>query len=388
MKDWLIVGGGIHGTYFANLLIRRAGVTPENVAILDPHDRLMAAWRRMTANCGMKFLRSPATHQIDIPIQSLQRFAKSPAGRPLAAFIPPYNRPSLALFNAHSDRVIAEIDLDARHIRGRALAIHRDGPALVVESDRGALRSRRVLLAVGLSEQPCWPDWARDIRRRGAAVNHLFAPDFRRSRVAASGPTVVVGGGISAVQTALALAAVPASEIILAARRPLRESQFDFNPCWIGPKCLRDFYRQDPADRRASIDGARIPGSLPAEVMHALERALAQNRLAFRQTAVRGASAEGEGIRLVTEDGDLWAQRVVLATGFRPQRPGGDLVDRLVAEWHLPCNACGYPVVGEDLQWGPNLYVTGPLAELQIGPCARNIVGARNAGRHLLASLG
>jgi len=49
--------------------------------------------------------------------------------------------------------------------------------------------------------------------------------------------------------------------------------------------------------------------------------------------------------------------------------------------------ACGYPLVGDDLQWGANLFVTGPLAELRVGPCARNIVGARNAGRLLLAGL-
>ena len=387
MLEWLIVGGGIHGTYFANLLIRQAEVPPDKIAILDPHDGLLAAWYRMTANCGMQFLRSPATHQIDIPILSLYRFAKSPIGRSSAAFIPPYNRPSLDLFNAHSAHVIAANDLAARHLVGRALALRRDGPALAVETSRGLLRTRRTLLAIGLSEQPYWPSWAWNLKRHDGPIAHVFDPDFKRRGETANDRTVVVGGGITAVQTALALSARPGSQVVLLVRRPLKESQFDFNPCWIGPKCLRDFYRQGPAARRESIDGARIPGSLPAEVLEDFKRALDQARLAFRQAAIRTAAVEGDGIRLVTENGVEHARRVILATGLRPERPGGALTERLAEEWGLPSNHCGYPIVGEDLQWGPDVYVTGPLAELQIGPCARNIVGARNAGRQLLASL-
>jgi cation diffusion facilitator CzcD-associated flavoprotein CzcO len=388
LKEWLIIGGGIHGTYFANLFIRRTGVPPEKIAIVDPHERLLAAWHRMTANCGMRFLRSPATHQIDLPVLSLYRFAKTPAGRSLAAFIPPYNRPSLALFNEHSARVIAAGDLAARHIVARALALRRDGPVQVVETTGEVLRTRRILLAIGLSEQPCWPGWARALRRRGAAVAHVFDPDFDRETFAAEGPTLVVGGGLTAVQTALALAAAPGAHVTLVTRRALQESQFDFDPCWIGPKCLRGFYRQDYATRRAAIDDARMAGSLPGEVLQAFKRAHAERQLAFRKTSVRGGVRDGKGIRLDTAQGELYARRVVLATGFHPTRPGGQLIDRLVTDWGLPCNPCGYPIVGADLQWGPNLYVTGPLAELQIGPCARNIVGARNAGRQLLAAFG
>ena len=63
------------------------------------------------------------------------------------------------------------------------------------------------------------------------------------------------------------------------------------------------------------------------------------------------------------------------------------MLEWLIDDFNLPCNPCGTPIVGEDLQWGKSIYVTGPLTELQICPCARNIVGARNAGRMLLASV-
>mgnify|MGYP000465864017 CR=1 FL=1 len=386
MKEWLIVGGGIHGSYLANLLLDQPGLPAESIDIIDPHDHLLAAWNRMTANCGMQYLRSPATHHIDLPILSIYRFAKTPEGRSFAGFIPPYNRPALSLFQAHSRHVIAQKGLAERHIQGRALSLHRDGMGYAVETTAGTLRARRVLLAIGMSEQLCWPAWAQDLRRQGAGVTHIFDPDFKRHEVPAAGATLVVGGGITAVQTALALAAAPEADVTLVARRPLQESQFDFNPCWIGPKCLRRFYQEDYAARRATIDEVRLPGSLPGEVMQAFQAALNLSRLEFRQAGIQKASFDGGTIRLHTDEGPLIARRIVLATGFRQERPGGRFVERLIQDFDLPCNPCGYPIVGPDLQWGPNIFVTGPLAELQVGPCARNIVGARNAGRMLLAS--
>jgi hypothetical protein len=39
------------------------------------------------------------------------------------------------------------------------------------------------------------------------------------------------------------------------------------------------------------------------------------------------------------------------------------------------------------LQWGPGLYVTGALAELEMGPISRNISGARQAAERIVNSL-
>lgn len=36
MREWLIVGGGIHGTYPANVLTQQAHLTVEQVGIRDP----------------------------------------------------------------------------------------------------------------------------------------------------------------------------------------------------------------------------------------------------------------------------------------------------------------------------------------------------------------
>jgi hypothetical protein len=48
--------------------------------------------------------------------------------------------------------------------------------------------------------------------------------------------------------------------------------------------------------------------------------------------------------------------------------------------------ACGYPIVDQGLRWHEGIYVTGALAELEIGLVARNIIGARLAGERLLVT--
>ncbi len=36
------------------------------------------------------------------------------------------------------------------------------------------------------------------------------------------------------------------------------------------------------------------------------------------------------------------------------------------------------------LRWHPRIHVMGPLADLEIGPVARNIIGARLAATHIV----
>jgi hypothetical protein len=54
-----------------------------------------------------------------------------------------------------------------------------------------------------------------------------------------------------------------------------------------------------------------------------------------------------------------------------------------VSDLELPIAPCGYPLVNSALCWTDGLYVLGPLAELEIGPVARNITGARQAAERI-----
>jgi hypothetical protein len=385
MVDWLIIGGGIHGTYLSNLLTGKIGVKPDDLRVLDPQNEPLARWHAFTRNCGMHYLRSPAAHNLDLNILSVYRFAKSGSGKKYADFIDPYFRPSRQLFEAHCRRVVRRRGLDRLRIQGRAVALHAARSTIETELEDGdRIAARHVLLALGLSEQPQWPQWAVELRRQGANVSHLLDPAYEG--VGTQNRIAVIGGGSSGAQVALALSGTHAGRVTLLSRHPLRVSRYDFDPCWIGPKCMRSFARLDWGRRRQVVDRNRFPGTIPEDVARPLDSALTAGRLDMQVDRIRRAAFRAGGIELTLAAGTVRRfDAVVLATGFEGKRPGGGFVDRAIEALDLKCAPCGYPVLDEHLRWHERLFVTGPLAELQIGPCARNIIGARNAGRRLEA---
>lgn len=62
-------------------------------------------------------------------------------------------------------------------------------------------------------------------------------------------------------------------------------------------------------------------------------------------------------------------------------------MDRAIEDLDLPVAPCGYPIVDAGLRWAPGLHVTGPLADLELGPVARNISGARRAADRLVIAV-
>lgn len=387
MLEWLIVGGGVHGTHLSLHLTGALGVPRDRVRVLDPHPAPLARWDACTRNAGMAFLRSPYVHQIDLSAYSLMSFAKSRAGRSLRRFTEPYFRPGTALFAAHARHVIERSGLAALRVEGRACGLSARGGAIRVETERGSLESRKVLLALSAGEMPRWPAWGRAMKDAGAPIEHVFEPSFDRGELPPFTAAVVVGGGITAAQLALAMAdRAPGTVTLLTPHAP-RVEQFDSDPGWIGPKFLTGYHREaDMRRRRAMIRAARNRGTMPSDVRGQLRRAAAAGLLKVQVARVADASLDGEGIALRCEDGSAVASdRVVLATGFETGRPGGAWLDRAVADLGLACAECGYPVVDASLRWHPGIYVTGALAELEIGPTSRNIIGARLAAERITA---
>lgn len=386
--DWLIIGGGIHGTHLSLILTARAGVPRERVRVLDPYAEPLAVWKRLTATTGMDSLRSPGVHQLDIDPRSLFAFAKTPAGRALPSPKGVYGRPPLALFHAHSEEVIACHTLDTVRMLGRAQRLERTAHGWQVETDAGTIAARRVLLAISAAEQPHWPAWARQLRTSGAPIDHIFAAGFAPDTLPSWQHAVVVGGGVTAVQLALRLAARQPGTVTLLQRHAPRKNMFDSDPCWMGPKCLEGFGQiVSYHTRRTIIREARHRGSVPDYVATRLRNAITTGAIRHCIDAVAHAAFGADGTHLQLAQGDcLNADQVVLATGFEPRRPGGAWLDYTIAAHDLPCAPCGYPIVDRSLCWRDGLYVTGPLAELELGPAARNIVGARHAGVRLAAA--
>lgn len=380
--EWLIVGGGIHGVHIAARLLGDARVPADRLRIVDPGDRLLSRWRACTATTGMSHLRSPSVHHLDLDPWSLDQFALHRKGRRDGLFAPPYHRPALALFDEHCDEVVDAFGLPDLHLRDRAMRCAVDCDGVVVRLASGSeIEAQNLVLAIGASERPDWPEWAP---RSHPRVHHVFEPGF--DGWPSSGETVaVIGGGISAGQVALRLLD-EGHRVHLVSRHTLREHQFDSEPGWLGPMFMEDFSRERDFDRRRSlITEARHRGSVPPDVRIALRGAIDSNRLRWHRAEVEGLGERGDGLVLaLTGEDELAADRVLLATGFSSSRPGGSMVDDLIASASLPCAECGYPIVDTSLRWHPRVYVSGPLAELELGPASRNIAGARRAGARLV----
>ncbi|MAB82633.1 MAG: hypothetical protein CMJ24_04255 [Phycisphaerae bacterium] len=383
--DWLIIGGGIHGVHIAARLLGDASVPTERLRIVDPGERLLAQWRNCTAAVGMTHLRSSSVHHLGLHHGALQRFAGKYKRRKPGLFAPPFQRPSLSLFNAHCDHVEQTYGLADLHIRNRAVkcSIRNDGVEVRLDDER-ELQARNLVLAIGASEQPRWPDWAP---RSNPHVHHVFEPecDGWPSRPQT---VMVVGGGISAAHVVLRLLK-EGHQVHLVSRHGLRQHQFDSDPGWLGWKYKTIFSRQrDPEQRRTVVTEARNRGSVPPDVARSLRRAIARGKLQWHEGEVQELITRTDGIRArIDTDTVVPVDRVLLATGFASRRPGGAMVDELIDSASLPCACCGYPIVDSELRWHPRIYVSGPLAELELGPVSRNIAGARRAGDRIVDAI-
>jgi len=380
--DWLVIGGGPHGVHAAARISAAWGSV--RVGILDPHEEPFHDWDAVTKGVGMTHLRSPIVHHIGLSSLDLADFAREGAvGRSGSALKGRYRRPSLDLFNAHSRDVFGRSELADVWIRGRATAIDPLPNGWRIETDRGGIESRRIVLTIGSSQRLRWPDWAP---RRSACVDHVLDPD--RPPVE-DGPVLVVGGGLSAAQTAVSLAG-RGVDVTLLRRHLARVHRFDTDPGWLGPKRMREFRAEPSPDRRREmITEARHLGSVTSDALHALRASVARGTLQWRRGEVRGATPTTDGVDVTidAEGGETEAdtsvarvRRVLLATGYAPDASSPPWIHALGQRLGLPLARCGTPVPDTALQWAPGLHVTGPLAELELGPTSRNIAGARRAG--------
>lgn len=389
---WTIVGGGIHGVHIAARLVLEAGISPAKICIVDPAAQLLSSWRKNTETTGMTHLRSPSVHNLGVDAFSLQHFAGRRKYRKSGLFAWPYNRPALQLFNDHSERVIVESGISACHKQSRVEGLKIEGDALRVTTKLGQkqeqeFHSERVVLAIGMGEQLQWPHWAPAQDPRVAHIfdfkNPLDFDDLSQRHVA------IVGGGISAAQVALRLVEL-GSRVEIIARHSLRSHQFDSDPGWLGPKYMAGFRRErDYARRREMIVQARHRGSIPPDTGRALQRAIQGGKLVWRSASVSQVQTTPDRLLLgLASEEQLGVDRLLLATGFLSKRPGGAMIDQLILDADLPCAQCGYPRVDSHLRWHPRIRVSGPLAELELGPTSRNIAGARNAATRIISGLG
>ncbi|MBM4763150.1 FAD/NAD(P)-binding protein [Bacillus sp. B15-48] len=388
MYEWVIIGGGIQGVTLAVFLLKTGKTKVDKLAIIDRNHEPLANWKRNTKIISMPYLRSPAVHHIDVAPFSLHSFVKKGYYKESTAFYGKYKRPSLELFNDHCEHLVNDLSLKSSWVHGhvqKAFKI-KDGWQLQLENGR-EIRGKKLVLAIGIGEQLNMPDWAMDLDRKSPTrVYHIFdktMPDFDSLEL----PITIVGGGISSIHAVLKLSELYPSQVTLLKRHSFRIHDFDSDPGWLGPKRQTAFHKEgNYVNRREAIINARNRGSIPHDLYIKVLNRVKRKSLAVEEgEVVRGEEKNGR-VYLYDKDDKMIVKTgtVLLATGFLPSLPGSDWIKPMIEKMELPCAECGYPIVSKALQWGPDLYVVGALAELEMGPIARNISGARQAAERIV----
>lgn len=380
----LIIGGGIQGCFFAIALQHELGYSPDDIRIFDPHPGLLDAWLSRTAACGMNFLRSNSSHSIHVDFHSLRTYARH-EGIDLwngKEFAMPYHRPSLELFNRHAGAMIREYQLENCHIQERVTSIDPSGG---VHTDTGSYRGT-VIYAGGFDHGGL--RYPRNISRIDDRNHHVFDPRHMENPAEIPGHTRIIGGGISALQLAISLARRNAHPVLIT-RRPLEVFRFDFDPCYIGPKCLPglDKVETEPGGEEQRINEiiqGRFSGTIPSEIFQRYREALTRGSL--RHEIIPDFPADqleepaGGGHR-------------IFCTGFHTADTRHPLLEELQQKGRSHSDQSwsqdrvqrrtihGYPVVGRDLRWGTGLFLSGSAAMYRLGPSAPNIIGAHLAWR-------
>lgn len=391
MLEWLIVGGGLQGVIAANFLLGKNPALKEKIRILDPHDGLLSNWNRNTKAVGMEYMRSSLVHHLAYDPFSLQQFAKANKSASWVRFIPPYQRPSIELFRRHTQSVIEANDLEKMFLKGSLRSIKKIENGYRAITTQGDVTARKILLAWGVTESCQMPDWCQELRSEGFEVKHVFG-DGNEKLNHESKRIAILGGGISALQLALKYRRLADrnSSVHVISRHQLRVSQFDSDNCWMGPRCLNDFNKiACPIKRREVIKSARRHGSVPKDVSLAFKYEMMKNanQLFFIRADVVGArkgDSNEDSAQLELNDGNSVQIKefdsIICATGFDTSCPNVELVETISQEFGLPLSNCRFPLLEKNLSWGrENIFAIGSLAELRVGPTARNIIGARQA---------
>ncbi|ELZ42619.1 hypothetical protein C463_10760 [Halorubrum californiense DSM 19288] len=395
--EYVIVGGGVHGTCLANYLLAEGGHAQREICLVDLREQLLASFATRARQCGMRTLRSTYVHHIDTEPFSLESFAEGAHREAELVSTENYpNRPTLELFVDHARNVINRRDIGECHFQSKVTGVTRSetGDRLDVQTDSGTLEARRVVLAVGLGSPRTVPAWGRSLPD-DAPLAHVWDDDFSPATAAEfAGPTFVVGGGITAAQPACSLS--EHTDVTLLSRHDLDIELTEADPYWINWRHVEQEIHTLPSGSKARLDrirAARNDGTIPPYVERRLDEARDCRDLEVRRGEITSTAATDDGLFVRFDDGTTAANaQVVLATGVGPV-PEHPLVEAVAESLSLERGADGFPVLDDrTLAWRRTdgsrsaVSVSGALAEPSVGPFARNIVGARRVAERLLAS--
>lgn len=389
----MIVGGGLHGIHVAARLLEETEIEHSQLRIVDLNRELAVNFREKATQCGMASMRSSYLDHVGVHPLELEVFAaqQNRTDELFETYDYPH-RPSLSLFLDHVDYVIDRYDLDDLHVRARVTGLNKTDNGVAIETDDGTFDAYRCVLAIGHGNRYTRPSWTAALDE--STVDHVWDTSFGLDDY---GQAIIIGGGVTAAQTALALSE-RGNDVTLLTRSGLTERTIEGDQPWQRWDHVRSELHSLPPgtrDRLHRIREARYEGTVPSYLMRDVEAAVAENDISVVEgTVAQVTNGQESNPRLTLTDGRrIQADHVALATGFESpfEHP---FVERIASELELARGYAGMPVLNDQtLAWNrrdgtpSSVYVVGALATGSVGPFAGNIVGARMAASQLVSTV-
>lgn len=366
MSSWTIIGGGIHAVTIA-IKLRSLGLDCTKLTIIDPHTNLCEQFDHFTKSIDMPYLRSPCVHHVHPDPFHLKQYGKKK--QYTHASYGPYKRPNRDIFMEHTHDLIHSYNLNDCHVQGTVSQIKRVQSQWHILCHNQWIKSTHLVIAFGCNHDPFIPE----LFHNQPDVTYIFQNEHCLTHHASH----IIGSGISAAHLTLKLLKKNNTEPIhLWMKKDITIHDFDADPGWLGPKNIKYFSQMTSSKARFNlIKQERHKGSMPKELELRLKKYIAQGRLIIHKNEITDIANHA----IHTKQYCMYYDHLLLATGFKESIMQQPVIKQLVDSYQAPITHCGLPSINANLEWLPNLFVSGGLADLELGPFARNIMGGREA---------
>ncbi|MCE4957177.1 NAD(P)-binding domain-containing protein [Macrococcoides caseolyticum] len=366
----IIIGGGIQGITIALKLLEVQKVRIDDLLIIDPNP-FISRWEKITKKIGMDYLRSPLVHHVHPNPMHLKQYAKDEDYA--QGFSGYYQKPRLEMFNNHIHDQIKSYGLDACYVQDKAINLKRSGEQFTIQCENNTFICDRVILAIGMNHLHYVPEFLQNV------PNTRYSHVFNNANEIDDDTDVIIGGGITAFHIARKLSIH--KKITLVMRHDIRCHELDADPGWLGPKNMKYFDNVTNYEkRREIIKNARHRGSVPMHLKQSISNLVRQGKI---NLVIQGIHHADKHCITLENNEKIPFRKIILATGCQPNLNNDIFIQNIIHNFDAPVAQCGFPIVSKHLEWIPGVFVAGPLAELELGPISRNIIGGRKASERI-----